>query len=405
MTVISVPAHVPAGRVFDFDLYELEAEDGDFQAAYKRLNRPDVPDSIFWTPRNGGHWVVTRSQSIGEVLGNPDRFSSRTLSIPRPSVPEAPLMPLQADGDDHRKYRDLLAPALSPKAVQTLGEGARKLCIELIEGFRLRGECEFVGDFAQHLPIAIFMKIVDLPMSERDALTEEADLALRGGSAEIREAARRKMGAYALQKVVERRAKSGEDLISRLVHAKLDGKPLDDYTLTGMITLLLMAGLDTVAATLGFVARFMAQNPAHRQRLIEAPERIPDAVEELLRRFAVAVVAREVVSDCDLLGVRLKAGDMVLVPTGLDGLDEQRFDVPLTVDFERKRPIHSTFGAGLHRCMGSMLARMELKVFLEEWLRRIPAFTIKPGAQVTMMPSQVGALASLPLVWDPTMTR
>jgi cytochrome P450 len=395
--IAAKPAHVPADRVYDFDLYEVESIDGEYQLAMKKLNAPNVPE-VFWTPRNGGHWVVTRSVEITRILNEYQTFSSRTIQAPKP-VGRPPLKPLQVDPPEHIKYRNLLASALSPKAVTVLAETARTMTIDLIEGFKARGECEFIGEFAQHLPIAIFMKIVDLPEEDRIPLTSWSDAAMRGKTQEERDAGAMKVAAYGMQKVNERRANPGTDLISTIATAKIDGELLDDFTLTGMVTLLLFAGLDTVASMLGFFANFLARNPEHRHRLAADPSLIPNAVEEMLRRFPVATLGREVVQDTELGGAQLKVGDIVVLPTALDGLDERRFEHPEQVDYARKVSQHATFGGGQHRCMGSMLARTELRIFLEEWLQRIPDFELKPGAEIAVAARTVATITSLPLVW------
>ncbi len=391
------PDNVPADRVFDFDVYDFDIENAEYQVALKALNAPGVPE-LFWTPHHGGHWIVTRAADIHTVLTDYEHFSSRSITVPRmEGMP--PLKPLQVDPPEHMKYRLLLAGALSPKAVVPLGEAARELAIELIEGFKARGECEFIGEFAQHLPIAIFMKLVDLPEADRGLLTGLAENAMRGKTEDIRNMARMQLAGYGMQKVAERRANPGDDLISTIALARVDGELLDDMTLTGMVTLLLFAGLDTVASMLGFFARFLAMHPGHRRQLIEDPSLIPNAVEEMLRRYPIALLAREVVTDFEFGGVTLRKGDMVAAPTPLDGLDERKFDQPLEVDFARKTTIHSTFGAGAHRCMGSMLARTELRIFLEEWIKRIPDFEVKPGAHVEISARSVATITALPLVW------
>ena len=167
-----------------------------------------------------------------------------------------------------------------------------------------------------------------------------------------------------------------------------------------MIFLLLVGGLDTVASAMGFAARFLATSEAHRRELIEHPERIPDAVEELLRRFPVVNAGRVVVRDMEYKGVEMRAGDQIIMPTTLHGVDDRKFDDPLKVDFARPTPIHSTFGNGAHRCPGSLLARTELKIFLEEWLKRIPDFRIKPGTTPQVRAGVNATLCSLQLVWD-----
>lgn len=392
------PDHVPADRVVDFDIFNFPITDAEYQLGLKALNAPGMPE-VLWTPHNGGHWLVTRAADINTVMTDYAHFSSRNITTPKSAPGTPPLKPLQVDPPEHMKYRLLLAGALSPKAVVPLGETARELTIALIEGFKARGECEFISEFAQHLPIAIFMKMADLPMSDRSMLLAAAEKAIRGANEVERTEGQMQVAGYGMQKVMERRANPGTDLISTIATAEIDGEPLDDMTLTGMVSLLLFAGLDTVASMLGFFARFLALNPEHRRQLRADPSLIPNAVEELLRRFPIALLAREVAEDMDFGGVALKAGDMVVVPTPLDGLDDRKFEQPLDVDFSRKATIHTTFGAGAHRCMGSMLARTELRIFLEEWLTRIPDFEIKSGARVEVSARSVATITSLPLVW------
>lgn len=399
------PAHVPADRVIDFDLYDFPVEGLDYQRSLRKILQ-SRPADVLWTPRNGGHWIARTHDTVAKVLADSDHFSSRRIMVGPHDDSRPPLVPLQLDPPHHAPYRALLQAALSPKAVGKLGERARELSIELIDGFKHDGHCEFIGQFAQHLPIAIFMEIVGLPASDRPYLTEVAEAAMRGGSEAERNEAGAKLMAYGMAKVAERRANPGNDLISTIVQAEVGGQPIADFPLTGMILLLLLGGLDTVASTLGFYAQFLAAHPEHRRQLVEQPDLIPNANEELLRRYAIAILAREVKADVELGGVTLKAGDMIMVPTPMDGLDENKFADPLTVDFARVKPgANSTFGGGVHRCVGSVLARTELRIFLEEWLKRIPDFSIKPGTNPRVSARSVATITTLELVWDPKSVK
>jgi cytochrome P450 len=394
------PAHVPAELVRDFDIYAIQAGGPEYQLVLRdALQSEGMPD-VFWTPHNGGHWVAARGECVQHVLKDNEHFSSRQIVVIEAMNPDPPFAPLMIDPPEHNKYRALLMPALSPKAVSSLGENARALSIELIEGFRGKGECEFIGDFATHLPIAIFMSMVNLPAGDRLELLEIADTLVRGTSMEASFGARARLIAYIGQKIEERRAEPGDDIISVLTQAKIDGALLNDATLMGMLTLLMTAGLDTVAAMMGFFAHFLANNPDYRRKLIDQPEIIPEAVEEMLRRFPIANLARKVIADCELNGASLKTGEMILAPTAAFGLDDRQFDTPDEVDYARPNKIHETFGDGAHRCMGSMLARVELRVFLEEWLKRIPDFSVKPGADIQAIGASVAGIHHLPLVWN-----
>ncbi len=394
-----IPSHVPADRVYDYDMYHGRAPDGDFAHFMLKLRGDGVPD-IFWTPKNGGHWVVTRGPDVDLVLNDAGHFSSRHIRVPKYSNASPPLVPLQVDPPDHRKYRELIMPAMSPKAVGALGEAARALAIEMIDEIFEKGSCDFVPQFGHKLPIAVFMAMVDLPLSDRPHLLEIADRVQRPETPEERIKASAGLKAYIRAKIEERRAEPGEDLISRLVHGEVDGEQMSDDTLVGMLLLVLLAGLDTVTSMLSNFARFLAESPSHRRQLIADPSLIPAAVEELLRRFAIVTVGREIVQDIEIGGVTMKAGDMIIAPTPLSNLNEDKYADPLEVDFKRKSLAHATFGGGAHRCLGSMLARTELRIFLEEWLKRIPDYRVKPGAIVEATTDVTSVIRSLELEWD-----
>ena len=396
---LAAPVSVPPERVIDFDLYDFPVDGLDYQGSMRRIFQSN-PAEVLWTPRNGGHWIVKTNADVAKVLADSDHFSSRRIMVGPADDGRPPLVPLQLDPPHHAPYRALLQAALSPKAVGKLGERARELSIELIDGFKHDGHCEFIGQFAQHLPIAIFMEIVGLPASDRPYLTEVAETAMRGATEAERNEAGAKLMGYGMAKVAERRANPGNDLISTIVKAEIEGKPIEDFPLTGMILLLLLGGLDTVASTLGFYAQFLATHPEHRRQLVENPDLIANANEELLRRFPIAILAREVKAAVEMGGVTRRPGDMVMVPTPMDGLDETKFADPLTVDFARVKPgANSTFGGGVHRCVGSVLARTELRIFLEEWLKRIPDFGVKPGTAPTYETGFLRSMRSLHLVF------
>jgi len=392
------PGHVPEGLVVDFDIYGFPVHNGEFQLALLKLREQEIPP-IFWTPRNGGHWLATRAADIKRVLTDPATFSSRKSSVPKELAPDPPLPPMQSDPPAHSQFRKLLSRPLSPQGVSVLEGDIRSLAIELIEGFAPKGECEFIGDFARHMPIAIFMSIVDLPSSDRLQLLRITEACMRPEKPEDRLAGFAALGAYSLKKVRERRANPGTDLISEITRAQVDGQLLSDEVVANVVTLLLTAGLDTVVAMLGFFVRFLALNPAHRRQLIQEPACIQPAVEELLRRFAIVTLAREVTCDVEIRGIGLKRGDMISVPTILANLDEDAFDDPLSVNFKRRTIPHLTFGGGPHRCMGAMLARTELQIFVEEWLARIPDFSIRPDFDVKVRSRVVTTIPALPLVW------
>ncbi|HEY2401955.1 MAG TPA: cytochrome P450, partial [Steroidobacteraceae bacterium] len=330
----ATPAHVPADRVFDFDIYNPPGAEQDFHLALKRLHDEGYPD-IFWSPRNGGHWIAIRGADIHTIFADYAHFSSTTLTVPKSSAPPVPLYPIFADPPQHTLYRSLINPSFSPKAVAGLEAKARALAIKLVEELKPRGKCDFVVDFAQHLPIEVFMSIVDVPGADRRQLLEWADGMVRPKQPGDVHVTIGKIFAYAGEKIAERRKQPGDDLITKLTRAEVNGRPLTDAEIVGMVSLILIGGMDTVVTAMSFAALFLARNPEHRRQLVEQPMLISKAVDELLRRFPIVNQGRCVREDIVYKGVNMKAGDMVIMPTTLHGLDERAFPDPLRVDFNR----------------------------------------------------------------------
>jgi cytochrome P450 len=394
-----VPAHVPPELVFDFDVYNPPGAETDFHGALKRLHDENYPD-IFWSTANGGHWVAIRGEDIHKVFADYQNFSNHRLTVPESSAPPVPLYPIFADPPEHTLYRSLLNPSFSPKAVAALETRARALAVKLVEELKPRGRCDFVVDFAQHLPIEVFMSIVDVPAADRHDLLSWAEGMVRPKQPADVHVTIQKIFAYAAQKIAARRAQPGDDLITKLTRAEINGRLLTDPEIVGMVSLVLIGGMDTVVTAMSFAALFLARSPKHRRQLVENPGLIPKAVDELLRRFPIVNQGRCVARDLVYKNVPFKAGDMILLPTTLHGLDERAFPNPLEVDFNRPTPMHSTFGNGPHRCPGSNLGRTEIKVFLEEWLKRIPDFHLQPGEKISMRSGVNGTVYGLPLAWN-----
>ena len=392
------PAHVPRRLVRDVDVFNLPGAEHDVHLAWRRLQQ-ECPE-IFWTPRNGGHWIATRADDIEAMQLDHERFSMAALSIPRTEPRSMPAIPISLDPPHHWPFRKLMQPAFLPRAVDRLEDGVRATAIRLIEGLAPQGRCEFVGDFATRLPVTVFMEMMDLPVADMERLRPLAEAATRSPDVAERRSASGAMAQYVMAYVRERREAPGDDLISFVGQGEVEGRPISFEETLSMVVLLMFGGLDTVASMLGFVARFLAESPAHRRQLIDEPALIPNAVDELIRRHGLVNTARLVTEDHDYKGVALRKGDQVQLPNGLAGLDERRFDDPLAVDFHRERPIrHAAFGNGPHTCPGAVLARRELKVFLEEWLPRIPDFRVEPGREPQFAVGMVNTVTVLPLVW------
>ena len=400
---VDVPGHVPLDRIVDYDTFQVDAPDGDFAAAMVRLRDSGVPD-LFWTRRNGGHWVATSGAIVRVILEDAEAFSSRAMRVPKSANPAVPIIPLMIDPPDHAHYRRLLSRAMTPGAVKVLAARARALSIGLIEELEPRGACEFVADFAQQMPIAVFMAMLDLPAQDRPVIMEIVDRIIRPDLPETRHRGFAELADYTMAKVQERRAAPGNDLVSDLAKASIEDRPLRVDELQGLMSVLMLAGLDTVASMLTFITRFLALNPGHRRELRAQPGIMTEAIEEFLRRMAMVNLTREVAHDTMLGGVLLKAGDLIVAPTALGNFPDDGPEAEvdwLAVDFGRPRIVHATFGAGAHYCMGSSLARAEIRIFLEEWLARIPDFAIAEGARLEVKVGAAAMMPRLPLVWTP----
>ena len=369
-----VPSHVPSELVYDYDIYEPGPAGSDFFAELYALKQK--APAVFWTPYNEGHWYVTDAKIAAQVLRNSDSFSSRRLVVPRSNNTGDGFVPIFLDPPEHTKFRTHLSVALSRKGVAELAPGVRQLAIELIEELAPKGGCEFMGDFAFKLPIIVFLRLVNLPEEHREALLEKVAQVIRPGSDKAQIIS--KLAAYLAPIIKDRWANPGDDLISWLSCREVDGERMTEQKLHSMCTLLLIGGLDSVANTLGFFARFLAESPEHRRAIIENPAIISSAVEELLRRFptVTAGAGRECIVDTQLGPALIKAGEMIMQPTPMMNFDDETYPDPLKVDFARRISSVGTFGQGAHRCVGANLARSELTIFLEEWLKRIPDFSL-----------------------------
>lgn len=394
----TVPAHVPHELVVDFNYMAPPDGEADIHLAWSGLH--SGPD-IVWSPYNGGHWIATRGEDIEVLQKDFARFSHRAVSIP--PTPDMQVVPLELDPPEHTPYRALITPSFLPQAIGSLEADARALSIELIESFRVAGECEFVTEFAQILPIVIFLRLANLPTEDRQELLDMAELAVRG-DLEMRMKSQQQLASYIGKWVAERQANPGKDLVSLIANAQIDGAPIPPHRMFGMFIVVLFGGLDTVASLMGFIARFLAENPAQRQQLIDQPQLITSAVDELIRRFGVASTGRVITADMEYKGIAFKENDQIQVPSFMYGLDERKFANPLEVNLTRKPVVHAAFGNGPHRCPGSFLARTEVKVFLQEWLKRIPHFSVKPGHKPRCGAGPVNGMMYLPLVWDVSTT-
>jgi cytochrome P450 len=335
----------------------------------------------------GGHSVHVASYTdVLWALKHPEVFSSKdVVNIGN----DVPLIPLSVDPPDHAKYRRLLDPEFSPKKMAALEPEARALVNDIIDRFVESGACEFHEDFATPLPSTIFLALVGLPQSDLADFLRWRDDTIRpvASSAEEadekRQAAGRAINDYFVAALEEKRVRPDDRLLSRVGTGEVDGRPLTQSEKLGICHLLLLGGLDTVTATLDCMIAYLAQHPDRRQAIVDNPELMSPAIEEMLRQQTpVMMVPRIIAKDHELGGVHMTAGDSATLMIGAANCDESEFSSSGDVMLDRGANRHLAFGGGAHRCLGSHLARMELRVALEEFHKRIPDYKIVDGTEI-----------------------
>lgn len=391
-----IPAHVRPEQVVDYDYFDDPRLEGDVHIGMRSLHF-DAPD-VFYSPRNGGFWVVTRHDLMKEVLRDTEHFSNRELSIPKSNSPNL-MIPLNLDPPEHLPFRMVLMRQFDRKVITGLEPRLRNWANHLIDRVIEMGECEFAEDVGAGFPVSVFMELMGLPLERfeefRGVVHEYFSVIPTPRRIELQETIIGIMRHY----FDERRHAPRDDLISRLTQEEVKGRPLTDGELDSIGFLLFIAGLDTVANTLTFTFHYLAKRPDLQAELVANPERMTGFVEEALRRFSIVNQTRIVKKDFDFAGGSFRVGDMVACPLALAGLDDRRNADPEAFLIDRPQRAHLAFSIGPHTCVGNILARAEMRVFTEEWLKRIPAFELSPGRSPKWRSGGVMALSDVYLRW------
>ena len=351
-----------------------------------------------------GFWVMTGADVIREALQHPETFSSSVVTVHDPDPPYK-WIPEMLDPPEHTAWRQLLAPHFAPRAMEKLEDRVRERCVEVIGTFAQSGHCDFLRDFAWRYPTTIFMELMGLPL---DGLEQFLDWEHRilhpsdGGDPDQSTAVEAMLAVmgYFTELIEEKRAHPSDDLLTSALDWTIEGEPIPLDDLLSWCLLMFMAGLDTVSIQLSYAFWYLAGNAEDRARIARDPSVIPAAVEEFLRYFAFVAPARKVMQDAEFHGCPLKTGDMVFVPLSGATRDPARFEDASTVQIDRSPNNHIAFGAGPHRCLGSNLARRELRVALEEWHRVIPDYRLTEGIEVTEHGGGLYGIDRLELSWD-----
>jgi cytochrome P450 len=357
------------------------------------------------TERYGSSWLPTRYADVTAIARDVEHFSSRDVGViggdeGGPNLLPAGVPPIDADPPVHTWTRRLLLPWFANARVEEYEPYTRELCRRLINGFIEHGRADAAADYAQQIPVRVIGLILGVPEDMSDTFTGWVrDVLEFAHDAPRRDKATEDLVLYFLGEMEKRRDSGGTDLISTLLRTEVEGEPVPDAHILGTVALTLIAGVDTTWSAIGASLFHLATHAEDRAMLAAHPEIMPTAVEELLRAYSPVTMARIVNEDVEVAGCPMKAGDRVLLSFPAANRDPEAFPDADRVILDREVNRHVAFGAGIHRCAGSNLARMELRVALEEWMARIPDFRLADGAAVAWAGGQVRGPRQLPVVF------
>jgi cytochrome P450 len=356
---------------------------------------------------DGVGFVVTSRAEVDQILRDPGVFSSNMSAHDLKT--ERPLIPLQIDPPAHRTYRRILDPMFAPQRMRVLEEPVARLVNDLIDGFVDEGEIDFAARFSIPFPSQVFLTLFGLPLDDLPTFLGMKDGVIRPDHVVGREFGHPETEAHQqrtadsiyayFERVLDGRAgEEGDDLLSHLLHAEVDGDRLTREDMLDICFLMLIAGLDTVSASLDCFFGYLAEHPAARAAVVERPDAIPSMVEEMLRwETPVMAVARVATRDTEVGGCPIGAGEHVMAIIGAANVDDSEVPDAGAVRWDREVNRHLAFGGGVHRCLGSHLARLELRVAMREWHRRIPDYSVAPGAELVYT-AGIRTLEAFPMV-------
>lgn len=346
-----------------------------------------------------GAYFPTRYDDVREIAYDSEHFSSRRVIVREHKLPLMPGPPITSDPPEHTPARKLLLPAFAPKEIAKLEERTRAICRSLLDAIGDAAECDGAVDYAQHIPVRVIAHMLGVPEGDGDLFRRWIQKVLIEGVRDPAAAmqAVHEMNAYFNAQVELRRASPGDNLISYLLAAEFGGKPLSEAHVLGTLRLILIAGIDTTWSGIGASLWHLAAHPADRARLVAQPGLLPTAIEEFLRAYSPVTMAREVVKETTLGGCPFKPGGQVLLSFPAANRDPEKFADAGRVLIDRAENPHAAFGLGRHRCLGSNLARLEMTVAIEEWVKRFPVFTVTEGKKTTWSEGTVRGPRLLPI--------
>ncbi|WP_211234441.1 cytochrome P450 [Solimonas soli] len=398
-----IPPHVPAELVrspYPMSLGMITQENP-FETVIPKMQAEYPP--VFYArdgyPGGSAVWVLLRRADQQAVYMDTEHFSSKDFA------PFAKLLgenwsqiPAETDPPMHQLYRNIMNPLFAPKKMAELEDHVRQFAKDAIDQFKHKGECDFMKDLAFQFPIQVFLELMGLPLDELDKFMAWEMKLTHPKSIEEMAEGTRLVKNFLIETIEDRRRNPTGDFISYVVQSEVQGRKLTDDEMVGFCFNLFIGGLDTVSTHMGLQFRHLAEHPEHQNFLRANPDQIPAALEEFMRAYGAVTTYRTCIKPVTVGGVQIMPGDKVSMVTSLAGRDPQSWDHPNEVKLDRN-PRHTTFATGPHRCVGAPLARRELIFAMEEFLKAIPEFRIKPGATITTSIGPIIQPLSLPLVW------
>ena len=364
---------------------------------------------IAHSDRYGGTWLPVTHEHVSAIAYDTENFTSRAVVVsevrPGPMDLPAPIgvaPPITSDPPFHAMARRLLLPAFAPRKVDALEPFTRQLCNDLLDALEGKDIVDAAVEYAQHIPLRVIAKMLGFPAEDADYFRHVIHLILEEGITVTEDDDERlvegqALDAYFDNQIADHVANPRDDLTTFLLEAELDGNKLMHEHVRGTMLLILVAGIDTTWSAIGSALWHLAHNPEDLKRLAAEPDLMPFAIEEMLRAYAPVTMARLVAQDVEIGGCPMKEGDWVLLPFPAANRDPEFFDRADEVIIDREENRHAAFGLGIHRCLGSNLARMELRVAVEEWVKRFPNFELADPNAVTWAAGQVRGPRSIPV--------
>ncbi|QFR96927.1 cytochrome P450 [Streptomyces tsukubensis] len=365
----------------EFDIFSPPSGENPFAVYDGMRGRCPVARS----ERLGGYWIATRHQVVEDVAKNPDLFSSSSISVPKDAFGDelAERPPITLDPPRHGPFRKLLLPAFGPRQIRRMEPLVREHARELLAEIEPRGHCDAAAEYAKKIPLRFMARMMGCPPEQQEAFGERMRAILDSNDMDEIQNAMSETQEF-LQELIEDRTKNPQDdLVGLILSTEIDGIKLNAEELLGALVLIITAGIDTTWSAIGSSLWHLARTPEDRARLSASPELIPSAVEEFLRSYSPVQIARVVTRDTDFHGARLNKGDSILMGIPSANRDAVEFPDSDRVVIDRATNRHLAFGVGIHRCIGSTVARLEMRVALEEWLRAIPDFSLAGDDPVT----------------------